>query len=60
MKKQLEGITPEQKEQYLRESEKVMEKYNSFLKDNNSLSKAIIVLGIASLFAFVAVFVQNQ
>lgn len=55
----MEGITPAQKEQYLKESKRVMEKYNSFLKDSKSLSKAIILLGIASLIAFITIFIQN-
>lgn len=57
--KKMEGITPAQKEQYLKESKRVMEKYNSFLKDSKSLSKAIILLGIASLIAFITIFIQN-
>lgn len=58
-KKRGEGVTPEQKERYLQESKKVMEKYNSFIKDSNSLSKGIILLGIASLIAFIVIFIQN-
>lgn len=57
--KKVKGISARQKKQYLQESETVMKKYNSFLKDSASLSKGIIFLGIASLIAYGILIIQN-
>lgn len=57
--KKVKGISARQKKQYLQESETVMKKYDSFLKDSASLSKGIIFLGIASLIAYGILIIQN-
>ena len=57
--KKVKGISAWQKKQYLQESETVMKKYDSFLKDSASLSKGIIFLGIASLIAYGILIIQN-
>ena len=57
--KKVKGISAWQKKQYLQESQTVMKKYDSLLKDSASLSKGIIFLGIASLIAYGILIIQN-
>ncbi|WP_289183245.1 hypothetical protein [uncultured Dubosiella sp.] len=54
MTRKMNGISPAQKAAYLKQSREVMAKYDSFLKDNASFSKALVALSLLSLAAFIA------